>query len=659
MAEKQWGSVRNVVVLGPPGAGKTSLVESLAYFTGHLPRKGAVEAGTTLSDRTAEERSHRHSIDAVAVSVLTGGVKINLIDTPGIGEFQAQVDLAIAAADAALLVIPAASTLGPEVPKLWANLEEKALPRIVFINKCDRENADFDATVEQLRATLNPHIDPIELPLPGLRGIIDLVRDRAFATDGRQEREELIPDTLAALEAAAREALLDDIVSEDDDVMERYLADGEIDEAQVISVLKTGVARCDIAPVTCGSALTDAGVAHLLEILATLVPESASSPTEPPVALVIAATSDQYQGRSATIALIQGTLRPDTVLSAAGTSREERIHQLLIPIPGSAQTALALQARDIATVSKLTAPVGTWLTAPHARAPETLAMTTPGYTVAITAENTKEDEKVAQAVSRLADDDPGIVVSREERTNRLLLTGMGATHVAIALERIEHRSGVRVATAEQEIPYRETVSRSARAEGKYKKQTGGHGQFGVAVIAVEPLQRGEGFQFVDEIVGGAIPRNFIPAVEKGIAETLAQGGPQGYPVVDLRVRLIDGKYHPVDSSEMSFKVAGALAIKQALEQAGTEVLEPISRVTTAIPTQNQGDVLGYLTGKRGKIVRTTATAGRDIVEIEAEVPTAEVGRLAIDLNALTSGVASFTICHDRYEVLPKRVASRT
>jgi elongation factor G len=656
MGELPRERIRNVVIVGPPGAGKTSLVEALALRAGVIARKGRVEDGSTLSDRSPEERQHQFSIDLGVVALPWAGGRLTLLDTPGSSEFLATTALALEAAEFALVVVSAQASLGPELGLLWDLLDARGLPRAIFVNKCDRQPKDFDATLEALHRALSEHIDALELPLPeggALAGVVDLVANAAFVERGSEEERREIPGELLVQEGLAREALLDEIVQEDDSLMERYLSGEVLSEDEMHEALARATELLHVTPVLCGSATADVGMHHLLDALMELAAPPELPATEEPRALVVSATIDQYLGRLAVLKNQGGRLRANTVLHGADGA-EEKLHQLLIPFVPEPTPTEWLDPGDVAICVKLQAPVGTVL----ARRPEDAAkaapgaQVTPGYTVAIVPEQPADDDKLAQAVFRAVQDDPGLRVEREPGTHRLLLTGVGATQVQLAAERIRRRAGVALRFEEPRTQYRETIAKPQRAEGRFKKQTGGHGQFGVAVIEVEPLARDAGFEFVDEIVGGAIPRNFIPAVEKGILEAMEQGGPHGNPVTDIRVRLVDGKYHSVDSSEMSFKVAGALALKEALAAAGTIVLEPISAVTVTVPAEQQGDILGYLSAKRGKIVRTSPSEDGSRVVIEAFVPAAELARFAPDLRAMTSGLGTFLARHDHYEQLP-------
>jgi elongation factor G len=650
---------RNILLVGPSGSGKTTLVEALAYATRTIAKKGAVEAGTSLSDRTEEERLHQHSVWPSVLSIHHDGIKFNLIDTPGISEFLASWIHATIIADAALVTIAADARPSQELNRLWKLLSEAHVPRMIFVNKCDRDVADFELTIESLKDVLEGSLEVTELPAVTSNAVIDLLTERAYVTKDGAEQETGLPDSLAEQEHKAHLALVEDLVQLDDRLMERYLSDDEFSSEEIISVLRSAMYSCQIFPVACGSALKDLGICHLLQLLQQMI-EPRKFDGKEPSAVVLAARQDTYQGRTATIACLGGTIRPDTVLAtgqAASEGKPERIHQLLEPCPTEAKQLEELEAGDIAIVPRLSARVGDIIGAqPDSLVKPAAKLARPSLKSALVAPSAKEEERILTALQRFAMDDPGLEIEREQGTQRIVVCTMGPIHQAITLERLARTCGNEFSSTELATQYRETIAKPATTEGKYKKQTGGHGQYGVAVLTVEPLPRGDGFEFVDEIVGGAIPRNFIPAVEKGVREAMEAGGPYGFPVTDIRVRLIDGKHHPVDSSELSFKMAGSLALKAALELAGTIVLEPISKVELQVPLTSQGDVLGYLSQHRGKILGTAPTP--DTVTIEADLPTSELSQLPIDLGSLTSGLGSFAAYHDRYEMMPKSLAEK-
>lgn len=652
--------LRTIVLVGPPGAGKTSLLEALCYSSGAISTKGRVEDGNTVSDRTPEEIRHGYSIDPTTTSIVHQDVKLNLIDTPGSSEFLASTALAMEAADGALIVIDSQSVMNPELLLLWNLINDYELPRMIFVNKCERDPQSFSKTVDRLHETLSEHIDPLELPLPdanGLSGVIDLLANRGFLDNGATESEVGIPEDLAVDERSARDVLLDEIVQEDDAIMERYLSGEDLTPEELSCALALGVKATHLTPLLCGSATSDVGLHHLLDAMVALIPPPDETPGPDPIALVMSATHDQYLGRLAVLKNLGSPLRPDALLGTANTN-EERLHQLLIQTPTELTPVNLVDHGDIFIVAKLHAAVGTLLTKGGNSNNITLHRTvTPGFAISLSTENPQDEERLAANLFKLVSDDPGLEVEREAGTHRLLLKGLGTNHLGITMERIQRRSQITLQSHEPITQYRETFRRSAHAEGRYKKQTGGHGQFGVATIVVEPLERDAGFEFIDEIVGGAIPRNFIPAVEKGIHEAMTAGGLFGYPLTDIRVRLIDGKYHSVDSSEMSFKMAGSIALREALEQAGSQLLEPILRLTVTVTAAQQGDVLGYLSSKRGKILNTTSTDAT-WVQIEVDVPAAELTSFAPDLRAMTNGLGSFVSRHHHYDTVPDHIAEK-
>jgi elongation factor G len=668
--------IRNVALVGHGGAGKTTLAEALLSCSGAINRLGRVEDGTTVSDFDPEEIKRKISVSVALAPFEWEGHKINLLDCPGYADFALEAMAALRVADLAIFVVSAVEGVEVQTEVLWRAAANLGVPRMIFVNKLDRERASFSRTLEQLQATFGQGIAPLELPIGDeaeFRGVADLLSDTAITYDGGQPSSGPIPDDMEAQEHQVHDSLVEGIVVADDELMERYL-EGEVpDFAELEKTLAHGVASAQVFPVLCGSATKGVAVDRLATFICEIGPspadrpavtvragdkesEVACDPAGPPLALVFKTLADPYVGKISLFKVISGTVRPDAVLTNSRTHGDERLHALFT-LRGKEQVQLSdVPAGDIGAVAKLgetatwdtLAPKGTPVVVPPPDPVE------PVLSLAIKPKSKGDEDKLMTSLHRLQDEDPSLQVRRDDETKQTLLAGMGETHLAIITERLLRKFGVEVEVEDLVIPYRETITGRAEAEGKYKKQTGGHGQFGVAFIRIEPLERGKGFEFVDEIVGGAIPRQFIPAVQKGIEERMSMGGVFGYPVVDVKVTVYDGKYHPVDSSEMSFKMAGSLGFHEAMAKAGPVLLEPLSLLEVTVPAAYQGDVMGDLNARRGRVQGTEQdNDGYQIVI--AMVPTAELTRYAIDLRSLTGGRGRFTVRHDHYDLLPQHL----
>jgi len=671
--------IRNVALVGHGGAGKTTLAEALLVGSGVLNRAGRTEDGTTVSDFEPEEVKRHISVSLSVVPVPWGEHRINLLDTPGYADFVAEMEAGLSVADLAVVVVSAVEGVEVQTEVAWRMASELGLPRLVFVNKLDRERADFERTLDQLRSLFGAGIAPLELPIgqeADFRGVADLLTDTAIVYADGNATSGPIPDDMSDLEHRVHDALVEGIVVADDDLMERYLEGETPSTKELEATLAHGVASATVFPVVCGSATRQIAVDRLADFICEIGPSpldrrptivrAGDTTTEVPIepsgdtlARVFKTIADPYVGKISLLHVLSGTLRPDAALVNSRTHTEERLHALQLLRGKEAQPISEAQAGDIIAVPKLAdsktgdtlAPKGSPVTV------ETRGVPTPLLSVAVHPKAKGDEDKLMTALHRLQEEDVALAVSRVEETRQTLLSGMGDTHLQIVLEKLRRKFGVEVDSEPVRVPYRETITQSAEAEGKYKKQTGGHGQFGVANVRIEPLERGAGFEFVDQIVGGAIPRQFIPAVEKGVQEAMGTGGHFGFPVVDVRVTCFDGKYHSVDSSEMSFKMAGSLGFREALEKAEPVLLEPISRLEIAVPAQYQGDVLGDLNSRRGRVLGTETGEGDEQVVI-ALVPTSEVMRYATDLRSLTGGRGRFSLRHERYEVVPAQLVDR-
>jgi len=677
------GSVRTVALVGHGGAGKTTLGEALLLLTGAISRLGRVDDGSAALDFEPEEAKRHQSLSLAVAALEHEEHKLNLVDTPGYPDFVHDVAVGLSVADAAVFVVSATDGVQPGTVRAWRLAARRRLPRLIFVNKLDREHADFQSTLDQLQEAFGSGVAPLELPIgteASFTGVVDLLTDTAVVYERAGAspvgREAAIPEDLGELEHRVREALVEGIVVAEDTLMERYLEGDVPDAKELEAALATGVADATVFPVLLGSAAALVGVDRLARYLCELVPPPSQrapvevvaggqaqpvrfDPTGPPLARVVRTVSDAHVGKVSLLQVVSGTLHPDIVLVNSRTHAEERLHTLLAPRGKDQDVVQAAEAGDLVAVARLgdvrtgdtLASKGLPVSIPPLAPPE------PVYTIAVRPRSKGDEDKLMTALHRLQEEDSCLAVARNDETRQTLLSGMGDTHLQVVLERLRRKFGVEVEAEDLVVPYRETVTGVAEAEGKYKKQTGGHGQYGVATLRVAPIGRGEGFRFVDQVVGGAIPRQFIPAVEKGVVEAMAQGGTSGYPVVDVEVTCLDGKYHPVDSSELSFKMAGALAFREALAKAGPVVLEPVSEVEVTVPASLQGDVLGDLNARRGRVLRTEVDDDGDQV-IVAHVPAAELVRYAVDLRSLTGARATFTARHDHYEVLPSHLAGR-
>jgi elongation factor G len=655
--------IRNVALVGHGGSGKTSLAEALLFTAGAIPRLGKVEDGTTTTDFDPEEARRGISVSLALAPFEHDGHKVNLIDTPGYADFVSDVAAALRAADLAVFVVSAVEGVEVQTEIVWRMAEQLGLPRAVFVNKLDRERSSFSRTLDELKDKFGAGVAPLQLPIgdeAAFHGVVELLDDHAVHYVDGKATEGPIPPEMEMEEHSIHDALIEGIVVGDDDLMERYLADETIPTAELAHALADGVASGAVFPVLCGSATKLIGV----DRLASFITEEGPAPKPaagdgPPVAFVFKTIVDPYVGHVNLFKVLQGTVKADATLVNGRTVHEERLHQLSVMRGKEQEPVSEVPAGDIAAVAKLAdTTTGDVLGARGADVEvDPFEPPAPVLAVAIRARSKSDEDKLANALHRLLDEDPALRLDRNAETHQTLLWGQGETHLGIAQERLHRKLGVEVETEEVKVAYRETITHEAEAEGKYKKQTGGHGQFGIAFLRVEPLERGAGFEFVDQIVGGAIPRQFIPAVEKGVHETMEQGGVYGYPVVDVKVTCFDGKYHSVDSSEMSFKMAGSIGFKEAMAKADPILLEPISELVVTAPEAHQGDIMGDLNSKRGRI-QGSAAVGNGEVEVVALVPTSEVLRYTIDLRSMTGGRGRFTASHSHYDPMPTHLVEK-
>ncbi|MET0901741.1 MAG: elongation factor G [Acidimicrobiales bacterium] len=670
--------VRNVALVGHGGAGKTTLVEALLHRTGTINRLGRVEDGATVSDHDPEEQRRGISLSLSVAPFEWKGHKVNLIDTPGYADFLGDVRAALRVVDLAVFVVSAVDGVEVQTEAVWREATQLGVPRMIFINKLDRERASFERTLDQLRDRLGAGVAPLELPIGAeadFRGIADLLTDVAHLYEGGVPHTEPIPDDMEELEHQVHDNLVEGIVVADDALLERYL-EGDVPALDELEhALTLGIETASVFPVVCGSATAEIGIDRLADLLVEIGPPPADRPTtvragdtevdipaDPdaqPLAMVFKTIADPFVGQVSLLKVLSGTIRNDDHLVNSRTGTDERLHGLFVVRGKDHESVDALAAGDIGGVAKLSNTATGDTLAPKGQPVhvDPIEPPPPVLATAVVAKTQADDDKLASALHRLQDEDPALVVDRDEETHQTVLRGTGETHLAITLERLERKFGVNLTTEDVQVRYRETISEPASAEGKHKKQSGGHGQFAVASIEVEPVERGEGFEFVDKIVGGAISRGYIPAVAKGVEETMARGGVNGYPVVDVRVTLVDGKEHSVDSSEMAFRAAGRVAFREAMAKAAPVVLEPISRLDVTVPSDLLGDVMGDLNSRRGKVQGTEQGEGGEQV-IYALVPESELLRYAIDLRSLTGGRGRFALAHDHYDVLPSHLVDK-
>ena len=668
--------IRNVALISHGGAGKTSLAEAMLFDAGAIARLGSVDAGTAALDHDPDEQKRRQSINLAIGTLEADGARITLVDTPGYADFQADVIEALAAVDAAILVVDASAGVEVGTEEVWRLAEERKLPRFIFINKMDRENANYDAVLDGLKSAFGPKVAPVYLPIgaaDSFRGYIDVIEQHANVYEGGKPQEVPIPDEMRAGEEARREALVEAAAEASDELMTRYLDGETISDDEIETAVHKGTREGSVVPVFVGSALKNIGVRELATMIAKHIPSAAEvgarpttdgktiepDPAAPFVAQVFKTTADPFVGRLTYFRVVAGTLRAQGHIWNATHKAEERIGNILGLLGKDQVNMPQAGPGDIVAVAKLASTqIGDTLVADRAQTTSLppLQFPAPSLQVSIEPESKADLDKLGQALSRMLEEEPCARVHREEGTGETILTAMGDAHVDVLVERLKRKFGASVRTGSPRVPYRETIRKPAKIDNRFKRQTGGHGQFGHVVIEFEPLPSGSGFEFGDKIVGGVVPKQYIPAVEKGLRETLAEGVLAGYPVVDLRARLVDGSYHTVDSSEMAFKVAASQALKRAFPEANPTLLEPILEVEVIVPDVYMGDVMGQITAKRGHVLGMDSSDGMQ--HLRAQVPQAEMFHYATELRSITQGRGRFSWKLDHYAEVPSTISDR-
>jgi elongation factor G len=668
-------SIRNVAVVGHGGCGKTQLISALLYTSGMVNRLGRVDDGTTTTDYDEEEVARKHTLSASLAYAEWNKTKINLIDTPGFGNFFSDARAAMRVSDAALVVVDAVSGVEVQTEKAWAAAQEFELPRIVVLSRLDRERASLERSLESLRQTCGRTIVPIQLPIgeeKDFSGVVDLVSMKAytFAADGSgRMTEAAVPADMADAAKAARDALIEMVAEADEELMEKFFDAGTLTHEELLGGLKKATQSTKIIPLVCASGASNIGAQPLLDAVLAYAPSPVDRPfkaldpsgtevtrtaddKQPYAAFVWKTVADQFAGRITMFRVFQGCLKSDTTVHNLTQSTPERIGHLVV-MQGKAQTNVPeIHAGDLGAVAKLKDTRTNDTIADKAAGIRFAPMTFPEpvLSYAIEPKSRGDEDKISTSMHRLEEEDPTIRYSRDPQTHELLLAGQGQLHIEVTVAKLKRRFGVEVLLKPPRIPYRETITARAEAHGRHKKQSGGHGQFGDCKIRMEPLPRGSEFEFVDEIFGGSIPRQFIPAVEKGIQESRLRGYLAGYPVVDFRVVLYDGQYHDVDSNELSFKTAGWLAFKDGMAKARPTLLEPIMNVEVYAPSDFAGDLMGDLNGRRGRISGMEPRGQMTV--IKAQVPMAEMLTYEQHLTSVTGGRGSYHMEFSHYDEVP-------
>ena len=678
MREYRTEQIRNIGIIAHSGAGKTSLVEAMLYNGGTIERMGQVDDGNSVADYAADEIARKTTINcSVCIGEWTEH-KLNIIDTPGAEDFYGDLESTLRAVDAVVVVVDATTGVEGGTEKVWECADKYDLPRLIFINKMDKENASFDNALASIEDILEARTALLQLPIgkeDTFSGVIDLVQMEAFnapAGNKPAPKADIPPESEGQAEES-REQLVEVAAESDDELIEKFF-EGELTDEEIHDGLRGGVLNNQFVPVICGSALKNIGVQQLMDLLVNCYPspvdakpiesadgESTREPAAdaPMSALVFKTISDPFSGRQTLFRVFSGTLEADSQVLNSTKGENERLGKTsymngreLISTPG-------VVAGDIGVMIRLnTAQTGDTLCAQDASIQlPGIDFPKPVIAFAVRPVSEGDDEKLTTALSRMAEEDPAFEVRRDDITKQLLTSGLGELHITVIRERMKDKFNIETEVEPPKVPYRETVRRGVReVQGRYKRQSGGRGQFGDVWINLMPLERGGGFEFVDNIVGGAIPRNFIPAVEKGIREAMGRGLLAGYPVVDLQVDLYDGKHHPVDSSDLAFQIAGSYAFQEAANQAAPVLLEPIMNVSISVPEQFMGDVIGDLNSKRGRVMGVEQVGKRQV--IQAHAPLSEMLRYSIDLKSITSARGSFTMEETSYEEVPDEIAQK-
>lgn len=676
-------NIRNVALLGHADTGKTQLASAMLYTSGVGTRLGKVDEGTSVTDFDEEEIERGFSISAAVATAEWNGTKVNLIDTPGFNIFLYEAEAALKAADAALIVVHAVSGVEVQTEKTWGFCQKYNLPRALVMNQMDRERASFKRTLDALTNAFGRTVVPVQLPIgeeKDFRGVVDLVRMRAalYENNGSGKAKDAeIPAEMQEVATAAHEALVEMVAEGNDQLLEEFFDKGTIPIEDLVPGLRQAVAEKRLTPVVITSAVHNVGSQSLLEFIADYLPAPGSVGTVegvdreggekatrkisndgPASAYVFKTVADPFAGRLSLFKVMSGVIKSEATLQNFTRGTAERLAHIAVPQGKSQIPVTELHAGDIGVVAKLKETL-TGDTLGDKSAPimyPQVKLAEPAISFAIEPRSRGDEDKLSTAIHRMLEEDLLLRFSRDDQTKEFLLSGSGQQHVEVAVAKLKRRYNVEVTLKAPKIPYRETVRGKADAQGKYKKQTGGHGQYGDCKIKMEPLGRGDGFDFVNDIFGGAIPRNYIPAVEKGIIESAGRGFLAGYPVVDFRVILYDGSYHDVDSSELAFKIAGSMAFKKCMEQAKPCLLEPIVDVEVTVPENFSGDIMGNMTSRRGRI-QGMEPRGQSTV-IKAQVPLAEMLTYASDLTSMTQGRGSYSMDFSHYDIVPQQISDK-
>jgi elongation factor G len=675
--------IRNVGIVAHGGAGKTTLTEAILFDAGVTSRLGKVEDGTTVTDFDEDEIKRRMSISSALAFCEWRGHKLNLIDTPGASIYLADTRSCLSVLDSALVLVSGVSGVQVQTEKVWACAEAEGLARMIFINRLDQERSDFHRTLEDVRKNLCPVATPVQIPIgseASFTGVVDLLKMIALsyqAGGAGKFSEGEIPANLKSKVEEFRAALVEAIAESDDKLLEKYLEGEALSAEELKGGLRRGIRSGKFVPVLCGSALKNIGIQPLLDLLTEAAPSPADRPAiegidprdgkrlvregrqdAPLSALVFKTMADPYAGKITMFRVYSGVLSSDSTVYNVNKECKERIGQVAVLRGKNQIPVAAIGPGDLGAVVKLK-ETGTGDTLADERSPirlRAIDVPNPIIEYAIVPKARGDEEKISAGLQRLREEDPTLQVRRDQQTKEVILSGMGKAHLEIAVERLKRKFGIEVQMKTPRVPYTETIHGVTEVQGRYKKQTGGRGQYGDCWIKLEPLPRGGGYEFVNQIVGGAIPRQYIPAVEKGIVEAMAGGALAGYPVVDVKVTLYDGSYHTVDSSEMAFKIAGSLAFKKGVLQANPGLLEPIMTVQVVVPDDCMGDVIGDLNSKRGRVLGVEAKGKGQL--IKAQVPMAEMLEYATQLKAITGDRGDYIMEFSHYEELPQHLRDR-